>query len=428
MSAIVQYIIPVFYMAILAFILTRIKWLQNAGFSKKLIVGFFIAKCLAGFAYNWVALHYIPNRGDIWPFFEDGLYLYRSFLQSPSAFFDTWSQGFRYSDLNALSTDSGIARSAFEIIKTFHFLLNFFTFGNLSANTVIFNFLAVLSFFYSWRFFRQQLGTQGIWAGLLFFFLPSMFFYSSGILKEGLVICLLCLLVPLSYKLITARLKFGLALKWLLAMALLAVLKFFVAILFVFCLVLWYLLHRFAAKRWLVLSATIGIAAIIFCFSHYINHALNFPGFLAKRQQEFLALPAASSMPVTVISSNPVSIIKATPRALLNVLFKPFPGEGGKAMYLVFSAETILFWLGIISLVWVRKKQKLSPAVSTLAIVFLVFGLLNLFIIGLIVPNIGAMMRYRSIFFPFISFALILFTGFNPDRGKISGFFQKFFR
>ena len=206
--SIVQYIVPVFYMLLLAFILTRIKWLQRAGFTKNWVVVFFVAKCFAGFAYNFVALRYIPNRGDIWPFFEDGLYLYHSFLQSPAAFFETWTQGFGFNGVNVLSSDSSLARSAFEIIKTLHFVLNFLTFGSLAGNTVIFNFLAVLCFFKFWKFLKTQLGTQGIVAGLIFFLLPSMFFYSSGILKEGLVIALLCLLIPLSHKLIFSRLAF----------------------------------------------------------------------------------------------------------------------------------------------------------------------------------------------------------------------------
>ncbi|MES2775245.1 MAG: hypothetical protein V4722_13740 [Bacteroidota bacterium] len=419
MNTIVTYIVPLLSMALLAFVLTRMRWLQRAGFTKKFVVFFFVAKCFAGFAYNWVALHYIPNRGDIWPFYEDGVYLYQTFLQSPSAFFDTLSQSFRYDDLNALSSDSSLARSAFEIIKLFHFLLNFLSFGSLAGNTVIFNFIAVLCFFYCWKFFREQLGSQGIIAGLIFFLLPSIFFYSSGILKEGLVICLLCLLIPLSHKLLAGRFSFKTLAKGLLALLLLFALKFFVAGLWVFATVVWGLMLAFPRRQWLVLLVSLGAAVLVFFYSHQLLPSLNFPEYLVQRQQEFLALPAASAMPVKVLEPEPLSFVKALPSALNNTLFKPLPGEGGKAMYLAFTAEMLLFWLGMIYIIWRRKKGSLSPNRSAFAAMALLFGLLNLLIIGLIVPNIGAMVRYRSIFFPFLALFLIIACNWQPRPGRV---------
>ena len=416
MSAIVQYIVPLLYMALLAFILTRLKWLQPAGFGKRFVVIFFVAKCLAGFAYNWVALLYIPNRGDIWPFFEDGLKMYHTFLQSPSSFFEAWSRSFRYDDLNTLSTDSTLARSAFEIIKTFHFLLNFLSFGGLTGNTVIFNFLAVLCFFYCWKFFRQQLGSHGMIAGIIFFFLPSMFFYSSGILKEGLVICLLCLLVPLSHKLITGKVSFKILVYWILAIALLFVLKFFVALLWLFCMAVWWALILFPKRQCLVLIVSVTMATGCFFYGPYVLPSLNLPGYLVQRQQEFLALPAASAIPVKVITAEPLSFVKALPSALNNVLFKPLPREGGKRMYLIFSAEMILFWPGMLYMVWHRKKEPLLPQRKSLAICFLLFAMLNLLIIGLIVPNVGAIMRYRSIFFPFLALFVMIATNWQSEQ------------
>jgi hypothetical protein len=417
--SIVQYIVPVFYMLLLAFILTRIQWLQRAGFTKKFVVVFFVAKCLAGFAYNFVALRYIPNRGDIWPFFEDGLYLYHSFLQSPTAFFETWSQGFGFNGVNVLSSDSSLARSAFEIIKTLHFLLNFLTFGSLAGNTVIFNFLAVLCFFKFWKFLKEQLSSQGIVAGLIFFLLPSMFFYSSGILKEGLVIGLLCLLIPLSHKVITSRISFKTTAAWVLAIAILFVLKFFVALLWLFCMAVWWLMIVFLQRQLLVLLVTIAVATGCFFYSHHISPSLNFPGYLVKRQQEFLALPAASALPVKVLTQTPTGFVKAIPTALNNVLFKPLPGEGGKSLYLIFSVEMILFWLGLLFIIAKRKKQILLPQKKSMAIVLLLFALLNLLVIGFIVPNVGAIMRYRSIFFPFLALAVIIITQWQPKTGKI---------
>ncbi|MEO6497897.1 MAG: hypothetical protein ABIN95_02740 [Mucilaginibacter sp.] len=403
-------------MVLLAFVLTRIKWLQKTGFTKKLVVSFFVAKCLAGFAYNFIALHYIPNRGDIWPFFDDGLYLYHSFLQSPSAFFDTWSKGFHYNDLNALNTDSGLIRSAFEVIKTFHFLLDFLSFGSLPGNTVIFNFLASLCFFYCWKFFKEQFASHGIVAGLIFFLLPSMFFYSAGILKEGFVISLLCLLVPLTHQLVTRNFSVKIILGWVLALASLCILKFFVAGIWLFCTVVWCALAVFSIKQWLVVLGAVALACACFFYSVRLFPAIDLPGYLVQRQAEFLSLPAASAVPVAVLTPDPQGFLKALPMALNNVLFKPLPGEGGKLMYLLFSAEMILYWFGLAWLFIRRKKaDSILPQQRSLATVLLLFAMLNLLVIGLIVPNIGALLRYRSIFFPFLAFFATITTGWEPS-------------
>ena len=401
-----SFFIPLFYIVLLAFLLTRTKWLGRAGFGKRFIVLFFMAKCLAGFAYNFIALRFLPHQGDIWPFFEDSLEMYRVFLRSPSAFWETYGQIFHYSDFNATSTNSDFIRSAFEVIRLVHFGLNFFTRGNLWANTVIFNFGATLSFLYCWRFLKLQLGNQALFAGLVFLLLPSMFFYSAGILKEGIVISLLCLLIPLSYKLLQ-RFSFKVFVSWLLLFAILLIVKIFVAGLWLAATLLWALLRLFPKRQVGVVLVVVVIALPVFFYSSRIFPKVNLPGYIMKRQQEFLNLPAGSSIYIEPLTQQPVSYMKALPVALNNVLFKPLPGEGGKALYSLYAVEMILFWVGITIIIWKRQPEPLQASQKIIAIVFLLFALLNLLFIGLIIPNIGSIIRYRSIFMPFVAVGII---------------------
>ncbi len=401
------FLISVFYLTLLSFLLTRIRWLCQAGFGRRFVVLFFIAKCVAGFAYNFIALRFLPHQGDIWPFFDDGKEMYQLFLHSPKAFWEVYGSIFHYSDFNATSTNSDFIRSAFEVIKLLHFGLNFFTFGSLWANTIIFNFGAVLCFLYFWRFLKEQAGEQGLFAGLVFMILPSMFFYSSSILKEGIVISLLALLIPLSYKLLQ-RFSFKVLLPWLFFFALLFIVKIFVAGLWLACLVLWRLLLLFPKKQGWVIIATVVPGLLLFFYSSYFIQALDLPAYFIKRQQEFLALPAGSSIYMVPLTTQPISYLKALPVALNNALFKPLPGEGGKALYSLYAVEMILFWIGIALIIWKRSKKRITTAQQSLAITFLAFALLNLLFIGLIVPNIGSIIRYRSIFMPFVAVAVII--------------------
>lgn len=401
-------LIPLLYILLLSYLLTHIKWINKAGFGKRFTVLFFLTKCGAGFAYNYIALRFLPHQGDIWPFFEDGREMYRLFLQSPQAFYQVYGQIFRYSDFNATSTNSDFIRSAFEAIKLLHFALNFITLGNLWANTVIFNFGATLCFLYCWKFLKQQLWEQGLFAGAVFLLLPSVFFYSAGILKEGIVISLLCLLIPLSYKLLR-RFSIKIAVSWFFLFAALFIIKIFVAALWMACLVLWWLLLLFPKKKKLLVSAALLVAVLLFFYGNYLFPAFDIPAYFIKRQQEFLALTAGSSIYIEPLTHQPLSYAKALPVAFNNVLFKPLPGEGGKALYSLYAVEMFFFWLGMAVLIWKRRKIGLSDTQSSLGIVFLLFAGLNLLFIGLIVPNIGSIIRYRSIFLPFVAVAAVIF-------------------
>jgi hypothetical protein len=403
-----HYAVPVLYMLVFAALLVRVQWIRKAGFTKRFVILFFVAKCVAGFAYNWVALHFIPNRGDIWPYFEDGRAMYQKLLTSPGQFWQIYFSDLGNTRLDVTDTNSGIIRSAFELIKLFHCGLCFLTFGNLAVNTVIFNFLLVLCFFYCWRFLRQQMGGIGLLAGLVFFGLPSMFFYAAGILKEGFVIGLLCLLIPLTHRLLVNRFSFKTVVGWVVAFAGLFLLKFFVAALWLAATLLWWALLRAKRQRWVV--AGFGVmAAIAFYVSSWLPSFANAPAYMMRRQQEFLAMPASSTIYTAPLTQQADSYLKALPVATNNVLFKPLPGEGGKALYLLYFVEITLFWIGM-GYVMVQRSRSvfLGNIQRAWLISLLVFTIFNLLFIGLVIPNMGAIIRYRSIFMPFLALTALL--------------------
>jgi hypothetical protein len=68
--------------------------------------------------------------------------------------------------------------------------------------------------------------------------------------------------------------------------------------------------------------------------------------------------------------------------------------------------------------IWKTRNQKLPALVPAL----LVFGILNWLMIGYTVPNIGAVIRYRSVTSPFLFSALFiwLYTGPKITNNKIT--------
>jgi hypothetical protein len=212
---------------------------------------------------------------------------------------------------------------------------------------------------------------------------------------------LIAMLLPMGYKLYKSFriLSFTVC---ILLFCLLFFFKFIIAITFVYMVFTWWVLSKYPKfKAAILLSVTIGGIAVFFLAGDIVP-ALDFPAYVAQRQQEFLALKANSMMQAEVLQSSFTGFLKMLPSAIGNVLFKPLPGEGGQLLYLVHAIEIYVFWAFIIYTAY-KNKFKLRPRlVKPLFWSMLLFAISNLLIIGYIIPNIGALVRYRSIFLPWI--------------------------
>ena len=396
-------------MLLLAALLQRSRYLKQAGIAPKVVTGFFLLKCAAGLLYTFIALKYIPNRGDIWGYYEDGVALYETLLRSPAAFAEQVKQMFTLTDVNVGSTRSDFLRTAFEGIKFIQFILNLFSFGNIYTNTILFNGLSAWVLLRLWVFLKQQvqIGVAAWWLLLM----PSALFYTSGIHKEGIVYILMAILLPL----LAGQFRkpaFSGIMCIVLLFGLFFFFKFFVAATFAAGALLWWCMQKWPAKQWQLAAAFVVSAVLFFFLGKYMHPAADLPQYIVNRQQEFLALEAASRIQTTALQPNAGSFLRSLPGALFNALLRPLPREGGKIMYLAFSAEIVAFW-GVLVLVAVRarfKPQQMQPVLVGM----LLFAGINLLVIGYTIPNIGAMMRYRSIFLPFVGlFFWVVFGGNN---------------
>ncbi len=365
---------------------------------------------MAGIAYDYISLKYIPKGGDIPLFYGDGLELYKLFVHNPAAGFQQLRQMFSIHDVDILNSHSSFIRRVFDGIKLIYFMFDFFSFGNLYTDTILFNGFSVFAFLRVGVFLKKHFNSKVpfIWI----FLMPSAFFYTSAIFKEGIVFILMCLMLPLAYKIyqsLTAK-RFGI---FLVLFIFLFFFKFLIAATFLLAIVLWWLLLKFPYKKKIIVVGFLTICIVGFFFSGNINQAFNLPQNMVNRQQEFLALDAHSKIYTRPLQPTFSSFLMLLPSALNNVLFKPLPGEGGKVFYLGFTVEMSAFWIFIVFL-WAHNKWRANLSVNSLVWCLFIFGVANLLIIGYTISNIGAITRYRSIFLPFVG--LFFWSVFDGDR------------
>jgi hypothetical protein len=143
---------------------------------------------------------------------------------------------------------------------------------------------------------------------------------------------------------------------------------------------------------------------------------LDLPMSMHIRQQEFIELGGRTAFPVKVLEPNLMGFIRNLPEALSIAFLRPFPGEGG-LFYIPFTIEMGILLILLSFLVLYPDRRAIR---DPLILFSFSFALTLLLTIGYIVPNLGAVVRYRSIGMTF----LFLFATLGTDWTRIRKTFQ----
>ncbi len=404
----ITHILPISYALFFGFVLYKNTFIKIAGVKPIFTLLFLYGKIFTGLLYTFIMLQYIPAAAaDIELFFGGGLEMYDAFWKAPAAFPQYLAETFTISDFNIGNTDSDFIRTVFDGIKFIHFLLNFLSGGELYTNIVLFNCLAAWLFLRCWVYLKMIFNHP--WLGTWVYLFPSSFFFTSVILKEGIELSIISAIIPLLY-LLSQKRTIGRVFGLILLFFLLFFFKYLVAATFCASFLLFVLFRQLPRYRIWIASLS-AIAFLLFFFNAgYIHPSLDLPTYIIERRLEFLELEANTELLMRPLEPSALSFANALPEAIHNVLFRPWPGEGGKLTYLIFSAEIIAFWI-LMAFLILRKKQTGLMKSGPEAWAFLLFACINLVIIGYTITNIGAIIRYRSIFMPGIGYFLWMCCG-----------------
>ncbi|MBI3510748.1 MAG: hypothetical protein HY064_08790 [Bacteroidetes bacterium] len=172
---------------------------------------FFLAKVAAGFALWWVySFHYADKKNsDIWKYFNDSQVMYDALHDHPSDYFHmvsgigagtTYYDEHYYHRMNFWNQqfDNNLANDAHILIR-FNAILRLFSLGNYHIHSL---FMCMLAFIGLCALFRVILPFIRGWkyfSAAIIFLLPSLLFWTSGVLKEGLMIFTLGIIIYQSF-------------------------------------------------------------------------------------------------------------------------------------------------------------------------------------------------------------------------------------
>ncbi len=273
-------------------------------------------------------------------------------------------------------------------------------------------YLAFFSFLCSWFLFRSVIRYYPIAlipAFIAFLLFPSPIFWSSGILKDTLTngsiffLAGICIRYRHHYSFTFSQVTVAIA-----CLFILFYMKFYLAAVAGVCMgfLAWSnLSHAFIQSK--TARSLVNLAALVVLISlvSLLNRNLNYDRLPAAIYSNYQQIASISSHHVIDFSldGSYTSVLENTPKALVTGLFRPFIWESSSLM-LLFGIENVLILALFVANLILIKKWKFNLLIA-LAILFVLS--LAIFL-PMASPNMGSLVRYKSVFIPFLAFVLML--------------------
>lgn len=296
MSVLLEILLVAAYASLFIFLIAKMKFFECEGISRRAIQGVFILKILFGILLYLVYTFYYTDRStaDIYKYFDDSKVMFDALFTKPQDYFqmlfgignDTPYFDIYYNQMNHWyrEYDSNLYNDSHTIIR-FNTVVRLFSMGLYNVHTVFMCFLSLLGLTAIYRMFIPVMKDKSLMLFAAVFLIPSVLFWGSGVLKEGLLFFGLGFLVYYSHKIIYGEWSLKNVLWILFSIALLALTKFYVAIAVIPTLVANFWIEKSENKN--VLLKYIVSYIIIFTIGHFATNSLQ---VLVQKQKDFINL------------------------------------------------------------------------------------------------------------------------------------------
>jgi hypothetical protein len=398
----VGYLLFFFYLVLLSWVLPKINFVKSAGLKPRLVIALFVLKVLAGIFSAWILRKDVNS--DTWGYHRDALVEYHLLFNEPWAYFtNLFSTGYK----NGYEGVLQFHNSYWNDLKTnlmvkFVSLLHIFSFGHYYVNVVLYNFLIFFGHIALFRVFSTVYKNKTRLLVITCFLLPSFLLFSSTLHKEGLVFAASSIACYCFFQLTSANIK-SRRYFFILLFSFLIIFLFrsYVFIVMAPALLAWYIAQQTKRSPGFVFAIVFVSCIVLFFLTPYLLPSINLPQMVVQKQEDFFGLGKANSF----INTDPLlpnlkSFVANMPQALNHALLRPFAGDFHISLFLTPFIVEMMFYqaMFLLFIFYSRKDQPGNPV-----IVFSIwFSLLLLLIIGYTVPVLWAIIRYRSIYLPFL--------------------------
>ena len=392
------------YLIFFCWLVTRIRFFQNSGLNNQWLIGLFLIKVMAGVAYGlfYTQMNNYLSAADTWRFFNESKAETKLLLTEPIRYFgnlfeNPYDKQYRhlFSPVNSYWKDL----KELYMVKLVS-IFNLFSGSRYYVNVIFYSFITFFGPLAFMRIMNDVFPGKKYIIAIGSFLIPSFLFWTSGIHKDGFVFMLLVLAAYIFY--------FGwrenkLNWKRYLLIFLLILLIFpvrnHVVLAAIPAFAAWWLAEKFFKQKWIAFALVTILGTTLFFTSKYIHPKLDLPISIVMRQKDFNKLGGNSVLPQRDLKATFPSFFKNAPQALNHTLARPYLTEIDSPLYLLSALELAALWL--IIFIWFFRFTD-NPYKHAVVLFFLMLSIALLLLTGYIVPQLGAIVRYRSIFLPLI--------------------------
>ena len=380
------------------------------------------------------------NGGDTVLYFENDKLLARMFFDNPDKMLEIlWRDDISYREWFLYDYQASVypvyarAGNSFFVLKCTWFL-SVIAFNSFLGATILLN---VITFPFAWKLFKvfiSEFPNRQREFAIAVFFIPSVAFWGSGLLKDNLTFAAVCLFTHAIYTMFVKRRQYLLHLaQVLISSYILTSIKpyiFFALLPGTFIWLAGIVLGGIDNK--LVRRATGPLILIVSLFSGFIALKL-VGGKLGEYNIESVMTRAVdvqqdlkqdyyggNTFDIGDFEATPISMLSKAHLAITAALFRPFLWEAGNVVMLVSALENFLLLIfSIYLLIKVRVIHLFRLILRHHLLVFsFTFSLFFAFCIGLTTSNFGSMVRYKIPAMPFYLASLIIARELLQEQKK----------
>lgn len=400
------YLLFIFYTIVFCWLITRLKFFKKSGLGNRVFITLFLIRVICGLVNGYINLYYYPISDAI-EFHKQGLAEYHTLFNNPYGYLTNIFHS-NYNNYSNFLESSGSFWNDLRtnIIAKVLSIFNIFSGKNFFINGLFFNFLVFFGAVYFYRVFIKIFPKHQLIIIICTFLLPSVVYFTSGIHRDGLIFLSLSIVIY-NIQIIIERKTY----LWknifliMIFLGLILLLRNFVFITVVPALIAWLIAERLPKFAFLSFAGVYLITIVLFFCSGIIFPGLDLPRHVSSKQLEFIELAKYGASAININPLYPTfrSFLSNAPEALNHSLMRPYLTEKFNLLYTPVAIEIFVYEFLFLLFIFFKNKKKANPFTY-----FCLFLSISMFlIIGYTIPIIGAIVRYRSIYFPFLLIPIV---------------------
>ncbi|MFM7022221.1 MAG: hypothetical protein ACKOXB_04530 [Flavobacteriales bacterium] len=421
-------LVTISWLIVIGLAIWKLPFFGKFGLQRKSILTVYLLHVSAGVALSLIYTYFYPQRNlaDTYKYFDDSVHIYNILWESPVDFVrmitgyhcDTVQLKPVYDKMyNWYVLNNKYLYNDNRTMIRINALMMIFSGGYYYVHIFFFCMMSLIGKLFLFKAFQKLFQEKKNLLFIAIFLVPSVIFWSSGVLKEGFLFLVMGIFVW-SFERWSDNLR---SLKHagliLFTLFLLFFIKFYVAVALLPGLIsiLWIKRKNYEKPfmKTVVVHFCFVVAAVTF---HIISPFHSFLNGLQWQKKSFYGLAetmnSGSVVHTMELDDNFSSFFANVPEGLFNAFFRPFLWDSLSPVVLASALENILFiTVFVLTILWFRRP---SPRDAAYVFFFLSFTLILYTLSGVVTPIIGTLVRYKMPAMAFLLKACFLLW----DKGK----------